>query len=352
MSVFEMPDFDGHEEVHFFTDKATGYRGLIAIHDSTLGPACGGTRMWAYADSSAALTDALRLSKGMSYKNAMAELPLGGGKAVIIGDARKAKTPALMRAHARAVESLGGRYVTAMDVGMTEDDMATIASVTKHVAGYEQPGKTGGDPSPMTAWGVFCGIRAAVKFQLGKSDMKGLTVAVQGVGNVGYDTARHLKDAGAKLIVADVNAANLERARALGATVVATDDIHAVEADVYAPCALGAVLNDKTIPEIKAKVIAGGANNQLARPEVHGAKVAARGILYAPDYVINGGGIIRVCGQIYNWTDEAIRAKTERIGVTLAEVFTAAKAEGKPTHEVADRIARGRIEAAKTKKAA
>lgn len=353
MSLFEMPDFDGHEEVHFFTDKATGYRGLIAIHDSTLGPACGGTRMWAYADSGAALTDALRLSRGMSYKNAMAELPLGGGKAVIIGDAHKDKSAALMHAHGRAVESLSGRYVTAMDVGMTEDDMETIATVTRHVSGYEQPGKTGGDPSPMTAWGVYCGIRAAVKIAFGRDDVKGLRVAVQGVGNVGYDTARHLKEGGASLVVADVNEANLKRAvETLGVQVAASDVIHAEDADVFAPCALGAILNEKTIPALKAKIVAGGANNQLARPDVHGAAVAERGILYAPDYVINGGGIIRVCGQIYDWSDEAIRAKTERIGATLTEVFAAAKAEGRPTHEVADRIARNRIEAAKRQKAA
>jgi len=353
MSVFEMPDYDGHEEVAFFADKATGYRGLIAIHDSTLGPACGGTRMWAYPDSAAALTDALRLSRGMSYKNAMAELPLGGGKSVIIGDARTAKTPALMRAHGRAVDSLNGRYITAMDVGMTEADMETIATVTKHVSGYSQPGKTGGDPSPMTAWGVFCGIKAAVAFVHGSDDMKGMRVAIQGVGNVGYDTARHLKEAGAELIVADVNEKNIARAvETLGATVAAPDTIHAETADVFAPCALGAILNDATIPEIKAKIVAGAANNQLARPEIHGAAVTARGILYAPDYVINGGGIIRVCGQIYDWSDADIRVKTTRIGATLGEVFAQAKREGRPTHEVADTIARARIETAKRAKAA
>ncbi len=353
MSVFEMPDYDGHEEVAFFADKATGYRGLIAIHDSTLGPACGGTRMWAYADSTAALTDALRLSRGMSYKNAMAELPLGGGKSVIIGDARTAKTPAVMRAHGRAVDSLGGRYVTAMDVGMTEADMETLASVTKHVAGYAQPGKSGGDPSPMTAWGVFCGIKAAVAFVNGSDDLKGLRVAIQGVGNVGYDVARYLKEAGAELVVADVNEKNVKRAvETLGALAVVPELIHAESADVFAPCALGAILNDATIPQIKAKIVAGGANNQLARPEIHGAQVAARSILYAPDYVINGGGIIRVCGQIYDLSDADIRARTTRIGATLTEVFTAAKRENRPTHEVADQIARARIEAAKVSKAA
>ncbi|MFT3809714.1 MAG: amino acid dehydrogenase [Micropepsaceae bacterium] len=352
MSVFEMPDYDGHEEVAFFADKTTGYRGLIAIHDSTLGPACGGTRMWAYADSTAALTDALRLSRGMSYKNAMAELPLGGGKSVIIGDARTAKTPALMRAHGRAVDSLGGRYVTAMDVGMTEADMETLASVTKHVAGYAQPGKTGGDPSPMTAWGVFCGIKAAVAFVNGSDDLKDLRVAIQGVGNVGYDVARYLKEAGAELVVADVNEKNVARAvETLGALAVVPELIHAESADVFAPCALGAILNDTTIPQIKAKIVAGGANNQLARPQSHGAAVMGRGILYAPDYVINGGGIIRVCGQIYDWTDEDIRARTTRIGATLTEVFTAAKRDSRPTHEVADEIARARI-AAKAVKAA
>ena len=353
MSAFEMPDFDGHEAIHVFHDKASGYRSIIAIHDSTLGPACGGTRMWAYADSTAALTDALRLSKGMSYKNAMAELPLGGGKAVILGDARTDKTPALLRAHAEAVESLAGRYVTAMDVGMTEADMLAIAKVTAHVAGYAQPGKTGGDPSPMTAWGVFCGIRAAVRFVHGSDDMTGMRVAIQGAGNVGFDTARHLKSAGATLVVADVNAANAQRAASeLGATIVSTETIHAADVDVFAPCALGAILNDTTIPQIRAKIVAGGANNQLARPSEHGRQVMERGILYAPDYVINGGGIIRVCGQIYDWNDDTIRARTERIGVTLAEVFAAAKSENRPTHEVADRIARSRIEAERLRKAA
>jgi leucine dehydrogenase len=353
MSAFEMPDFDGHEAVHVFHDRTSGYRSIIAIHDTSLGPACGGTRMWAYADSTAALTDALRLSKGMSFKNAMAELPLGGGKAVILGDARTGKTPALLRAHAEAIDSLNGRYVTAMDVGMTEADMQAFAKVTRHVAGYAQAGRTGGDPSPMTAWGVFCGIRAAVRFVHGTDDMKGLRVAIQGAGNVGFDTARHLKAAGATLLVADVNAANAQRAaHELGATIVSAETIHAEDVDVFAPCALGAVLNDATIPQIRAKIVAGGANNQLARPSEHGRQVMERGILYAPDYVINGGGIIRVCGQIYDWSDDSIRARTERIGVTLAEVFAAAKVENRPTHEVADRIARSRIEAGRARKAA
>lgn len=347
MSMFELPDFDNHEAVHSFTDAATGLKTIIAVHDTTLGPACGGTRMWPYADSTRALTDALRLSRSMSYKNAMAELPLGGGKAVIIGDARSCKTDALMRAHGRRVDSLGGVYITAMDVGMDHRDMEVIASVTKHVSGYDQPGKTGGDPSPMTAYGVFVGIRAAMQFALGTSDFSGMRVAVQGVGNVGFEVARLVKEAGATLTIADVNEDNRRRAaEKLGATVVATETIHAVDADIYAPCALGAILNDRTIPEIRAKVIAGGANNQLERPH-HGFRVLDRGILFAPDYVINGGGIIRVCGQIYGWSDDQIRAKTERIGATLSEVFVRAKAEGKPTHEIADAIARGRIVSAR-----
>ena len=205
----------------------------------------------------------------------------------------------------------------------------------------------------MTAWGVFCGIKAAVAFVHGSDDVKGMRVAIQGVGNVGYDTARHLKEAGAELIVADVNEKNIARAvETLGATVAAPDTIHAETADVFAPCALGAILNDATIPAIKAKIVAGAANNQLARPEIHGAAVTARGILYAPDYVINGGGIIRVCGQIYDWSDADIRVKTTRIGATLGEVFAQAKREGRPTHEVADTIARARIETAKRAKAA
>ncbi len=352
MTLFDLPDFDNHESVTAFADPETGLKSIIAVHDTTLGPACGGTRMWPYADAAAALTDALRLSKGMSYKNAMAELPLGGGKAVIIGDARSHKSDALMRAHGRRVDRLNGTYVTAMDVGMDQHDMEVIATVTRHVSGYAQPGKTGGDPSPMTALGVFTGIKAAVAFALGTADLKGLRVAVQGVGNVGFEAARMLKEAGAVLTIADVNEENRKRAEErLGARVVATEMIHAEDVDVYAPCALGAVLNDTTIPQVKAKIVAGGANNQLQRPH-HGYRVLDRGILYAPDYVINGGGIIRVCGQIYGWSDDQIRAKTERIGATLTEVFTRAKTEGKPTHEIADAIARSRIAAARAKKQA
>ncbi len=345
MSVFDQPDFDAHEFVHFVADRASGLRAIVAVHDTTLGPACGGTRMWPYASPQAAAADALRLSRGMSYKNAMAELPLGGGKAVVIGDARSHKSDALLRALGRAVEGLGGRYITAMDVGMTERDMGVIASATKHVAGYAQEGKSGGDPSPMTALGVFCGLKAAWAFSSGSDDLTGVRVAVQGVGNVGYDLARRLKEAGAALIVADVNEANVRRAaETLGAEVASPDRIHAAEVEIFAPCALGAVLNDQTIPELKARVIAGGANNQLAKAH-HGTRLLDRGVLYAPDYVINGGGIIRVCGQIYGWSDAEIEARARRIGATLAEIFAAAKAEGAPTHEVADRIARARIAA-------
>jgi leucine dehydrogenase len=345
MSIFDFADFDAHEGVHAFTDKATGLKAIVALHSTVRGPACGGTRMWPYADSAAAMTDALRLSRGMSYKNAMANLPLGGGKAVILGDARSHKSDALMRALGRAVDSLGGRYITAMDVGMTEHDMGVIASVTKHVAGYAQAGKSGGDPSPMTAWGVFCGIKAAWKHLTGTDDLTGVRVAVQGAGNVGFETAHHLRAAGAVLTVSDINEANLARAVSeLGAAAVPPMDIHKADVDVLSPCALGATLNDKTIPEIKAKAIAGGANNQLAKPN-HGLRLVDRGILYAPDYVINGGGIIRVCGQIYGWSDAEIEARTTAIGETLAEIFSAAKAEGKPTHEIADRIARARLAA-------
>jgi leucine dehydrogenase len=343
MSIFDFADFDAHEGVHAFTDKATGLRAIVAVHSTARGPACGGTRMWPYPDSAAAMTDALRLSRGMSYKNAMANLPLGGGKAVILGDARSHKSDALMRALGRAVDSLGGRYITAMDVGMTEHDMATIASVTKHVAGYAQAGKSGGDPSPMTALGVFCGIKAAWRHLTGSDDLNGVRVAVQGLGNVGFDTARHLKDAGAVLTVGDINEASVVRAVAeLGASAVPPSDIHKADVDILSPCALGATLNDRTIPEIRAKAVAGGANNQLAKPH-HGLRLMDRGILYAPDYVINGGGIIRVCGQIYGWPDADIEARTTAIAGTLAEVFDAASAEGKPTQDVADRIARARL---------
>jgi leucine dehydrogenase len=343
MSVFEAPDFDNHEEVAFFDDKKSGLRAIIAIHSTALGPACGGTRMYAYPTTDAALTDVLRLSRGMSYKNAIADLPLGGGKAVIIGDPATDKSEARFRAYADAVNAMAGRYVTAMDVGVVPADMPVIARGTKYIAGYDIPGKTGGDSGPLTALGVFVGLKAAVKHRLGADTTKGLIVAIQGLGKVGMGLAQRLHAEGAKLVVADVNADAVKKAAdAFGAKSVSPDEIVTTECDVLSPNALGAILNDETIPNLHARVVAGGANNQLAR-DAHGNALKDREILYAPDYVINGGGIIRVAGQIENWSDAEIERRVLAIGPTLTTIFQRASANGRPTNEIADQMARERI---------
>jgi leucine dehydrogenase len=352
MNVFESPDFDHHEAVAFFDDKATGLRAIIAIHSTALGPACGGTRMYPYATSDAALTDALRLAKGMSYKNAIANLPLGGGKAVIVGNPATDKSDAKFAAYAQAINTLGGRYITAMDVGILPPDMPVIARGTKYIAGYDQPGKAGGDSGPATALGVFAGLKAAVKHRLGVDTTKGLRVAVQGLGKVGMGLAQRLHAEGAKLIVADTNLnAVKEAVEKLGALAAAPDQIVTLECDVLSPNALGAILNDQSIPRLNARVVAGGANNQLARDH-HGAMLRDRDILYAPDYVINGGGIIRVAAQIESWSDAEVQRRVLGIADTLSAIFTRAAKDGEPTSVIADRmaeerIARGRVPEAK-----
>jgi leucine dehydrogenase len=343
MNVFDAPDFDHHEAVAFFDDKASGLRAIIAIHSTALGPACGGTRMFRYATTDDALTDALRLSRGMSYKSAIADLPLGGGKAVIIGDPARDKTDALFLAYANAINTLAGRYVTAMDVGMTAKDMPIIARGTKYIAGYDQPGKAGGDSGPPTALGVFVGLKAAVKHRLGVDSTKDLIVAVQGLGKVGMDVARRLHEEGARLIVADVNEGLTRHAAgAFGAQVLPPDAIVTTECDVLSPNAMGAILNDVTIPALHARVIAGAANNQLARDE-QGEMLRARGVLYAPDYAINGGGIIRVAAQIYDWSDAEVERRVLTIADTLREIFHRADVESLSTNQVADCIAEERM---------
>ena len=343
MNVFDSPDFDHHEEVAFFDDKASGLRAIVAIHSTALGPACGGTRMYPYATGDAALTDALRLARGMSYKNAVADLPLGGGKAVIIGNPASDKSDARFAAYADAINSLGGRYITAMDVGMLPPDMLKIARDTKYIAGYDQPGRTGGDSAPATALGVFGGLKAAVKHRLGVDTTKGLRVAVQGLGKVGMALARRLKDEGAKLIVADTNMKHVtEAVEKLGAVAATPDQIVTVECDVLSPNALGAILNDQSIPRLHARVIAGAANNQLARDH-HGAMLRDRDILYAPDYVINGGGIIRVAAQIESWSDAEVERRVLAIADTLGAIFVRASKDGEPTNFIADRMAVERI---------
>jgi leucine dehydrogenase len=348
MSLFEMPEFDAHEQVVFGHDAATGLKAIIAVHSTALGPSAGGCRMWSYSSTTHAVRDALRLSRGMSYKNAMANLKFGGGKAVILGDSQKSKTPALFEAFGRLVDSLGGRYVTAEDVGTTTTDMENVARHTKHVSGRaRRSGEAGGDPSPKTALGVYLGIKAAVKFQMARADLQGISVAVQGVGGVGYHLCRLLANDGARLIVADVRQAAVERVRdELKATPVAADAILSQQVEVLAPCALGAILDARSIPQLRAKVIAGGANNQLAEDK-DGELVRRAGILYAPDYVINAGGIISVSHEYYGGSSDArIDADIQGIPGRLTEIFERARRENRPTNVVADQLAREKIAAA------
>ena len=346
MAVFEDSAFDDHERVIFCRDAPTGLRAIIAIHSTALGPAAGGTRLWAYESDDAALHDVLRLSHAMSYKNAMAGLKFGGGKAVIIKTPGFDGTDALYEKYAGFVDQLNGAYVTAEDVGMSVEIMQTIARQTKYVSGLPaKEGHAGGDPSPKTSYGVFRGIEAAVAFQLGHDSVDGLTIAIQGVGNVGYHLCRFLAKAGAKLVVADIDQARVKRAcDEFGATAVARDEIVMQKADVLAPCALGATINAQSIPSLQTTIVAGGANNQLEAPE-DGQALSAAGILYAPDYVINGGGIINVASEFYgDADDDEVMRRIAEIGPRLTGIFEAAKQSGKPTNVVAEEMARKIIE--------
>ncbi len=341
MTIFERIQAHDHEQVVFCYDPTSGYKGIIAIHNTTLGPALGGTRVWNYATDEEALVDALRLSRGMTYKSAAAGLNLGGGKAVIIGDPKMKRREMVFRAHGRFVESLGGRYITAEDVGTSVEDMDYVHMETSHVSGLA--GRSG-DPSPVTAYGAYCGMKATAKAKYGSDSLSGLTVAVQGLGHVGYSLCRHLADEGAKLVVTDIDQERVTRVvDELGAKAVGRDEIYAVDAQIFAPCALGAVVNDQTLPKFKFAIIAGAANNQLAEPR-HGEELAKRGILYAPDYVINAGGVINVYGELNGWSAERSKRKAGEIYATLEELFELAKAEGIPTHAAADRLAERRIQ--------
>ena len=349
MNVFEMPEFDGHELVVFGRDPEAGLVAIVAIHSTVLGPAAGGCRMWPYESTSAALSDVLRLSRGMSYKNAMAGLPFGGGKAVIIGDASRDKTARLFEAFGRLVDSLGGRYITAEDVGTTTADMEHVARTTRHVNGLNRrPGEAGGDPSPKTALGVYLGIKAAVRFQLGRTDLQDVSIAVQGLGGVGYHLCRLLAADGARLRVADIRPEAVERVRdELGAHPVAVETVLFEDVDVVAPCALGAILNARSIPRLKARIVAGAANNQLAE-DSDGLALHRAGVLYAPDYVINAGGIISVAREHFGGSSEAqVTADIEQIPVRLVDIFERARREDRPTNLVADQLARERIERAR-----
>ena len=357
MTLFDSPAFEGHEGVHSFYDEKSGLKCIIAVHSTARGPAAGGCRMWPYASAELAFEDALRLSRAMSYKNAMADLELGGGKAVIIGDSRTQKTPALFEAFGRAVEDVGGKYWTAEDVGVSPADLMHARKSTRYVAGLTGHDAASGDPSPVTAEGVFRGLKLGVRRALGR-DLDGVTVAIQGVGHVGGFLADKLHAAGAKLVITDVNQEALRAvADRTGAKVVSPGQIFDAEAEVFAPCALGGAVNADSLHRLRCQVIAGGANNQLADPET-GRAVYDRGILYLPDYVLNGGGIINVAGEIRALDrgeafDPAwVAAKLDRLMDTLAEVLERSKAERRPTHEVANELARARISLAADQKAA
>lgn len=352
MTVFDHPEFDGHEQVLFCHDRALGLTGIIAIHSTKLGPAAGGCRMYPYASTDDALTDVLRLSRGMTYKNAVAGLPLGGGKCVIVADPANPQKADLLRAFSHHVQALGGRYWTAIDVGVGPRDADILAENCDYVfcraSTYEAspecaPGFT---PSEFTALGGFVGIRAAVRQSSGR-DLGGIRVAVQGLGGTGYHLCRHLHEAGASLTVADVNPAAVTRVvTEFAATPVAPEAIHAAEADVFAPCALGAILNDTSIPELKAQVICGLANNQLAEPR-HGADLARRGITYVPDYVVNAGGVMGASTVIFTTPSRAdSMARIEGLDSTITRILDAAKQQGRPTHEIADEMAQARLAAA------
>nr|WP_298719601.1 Glu/Leu/Phe/Val dehydrogenase dimerization domain-containing protein [uncultured Steroidobacter sp.] len=340
--MFDHPSFDQHERVVFAHDAATGLRAIVAVHSSARGPAAGGCRLWHYNSTHDALGDVLRLSRGMSYKNAMAGLPLGGGKAVVMIDADRPKTPAMLEAFGRLVESLRGEYITAEDVGASVADMEIVAGQTRYVSGLPRTAVTSdGNPSPKTALGVYLGIKAAVKFRLKKDELRGLTVAVQGLGGVGYELCKLLAADGARLRVADVREAVTQKAATqFDATVSSPDRILFERADVLAPCALGALFDANTIPKLQTPIIAGAANNQLATAQ-DGARLHSAGVLYAPDYVINAGGIISV-GREYlgGATAESILAEIHRIPVRLTEIFVRSSATDRPTSELADEMAR------------
>lgn len=341
MKIFEYLEKYDYEQLIFCQDRATGLKVIIGIHDTTLGPALGGTRFWNYETEEEAIIDVLRLSRGMTYKSAAAGLNLGGGKAVIIGDPEKIKSEELLRTFGRFVEGLGGRYITAEDMNIGTQDVAYINDETDHVVGLE--GKSG-NPSPVTAFGTFRGILAAANEVFGSDDLTGKVVAVQGLGAVGYNVCKHLHEAGAKLYVTDIKKANIDRVvNDFGATAVAPDEIHKIECDIYAPCAMGAVINDFTINELKCKIVAGAANNQLAE-EKHGDMLKEKGILYIPDYVINAGGVINVYEELMGYNRERAMSRASNIYNVVKKVIEISKRDNISTAKAADRMAEERIE--------
>ncbi|AMA73690.1 MULTISPECIES: branched-chain amino acid dehydrogenase [Aneurinibacillus] len=343
MKIFEYMEKYDYEQLVFCQDQNSGLKAIIAIHDTTLGPALGGTRMWMYDTEEDAIEDALRLARGMTYKAAGAGLNLGGGKAVIIGDPRKDKSEEMFRAFGRYIQGLGGRYITAEDVGTTVADMDIIHMETDYVTGVSPAFGSSGNPSPVTAYGVYRGMKAAAREAFGTDDLSGKTIAVQGVGNVAYNLCRHLHEEGANLIVTDINKENVQRAvEEFGAKAVDPNDIYSQECDIFSPCALGAIINDHTIPQLKAKVIAGSANNQL-KEECHGDMLQELGIVYAPDYIINAGGLINVADELQGYNRERALKKVEMIYDNILRVFEISKRDNIPTYKAADRMCEERI---------
>ncbi len=346
MEIFEHIEPRNHEQVVFCSDKQSGLRAIIAIHNTTLGPALGGTRMWMYASDQDALIDVLRLSRGMTYKAAVAGLNLGGGKAVIIGDPNKSKTEAMFRAFGRFVEGLAGRYITAEDVGTNVRDMEYVRMETKYVTGIDKALGGSGDPSPVTAFGVYMGIKASMKELMGNDSLKGKKVAIQGAGHVAEYVLQHLKKEGAKVFISDIYHDKVERvAREGGAQIVDPNDIYDVDADIFCPCALGAIINDDTIPRFKFKIIAGGANNQLADEARHGQMLIDKNIMYAPDYAINAGGLINVYNELEGYSKERALKQAEGIYDTMLTIYAIAKRDKVPTYEASNRLAEHRINA-------
>ncbi|MEK3795840.1 Glu/Leu/Phe/Val dehydrogenase [Paenibacillus sp. FSL R7-0204] len=343
MELFAAMEREDYEEVLFCQDKASGLKAIIAIHDTTLGPALGGTRMWTYATEEEALVDALRLAKGMTYKNAVAGLNLGGGKTVIIGDPHTDKNEAMFRAFGRYIQGLNGRYITAEDVGTTEEDMDIIHQETDFVTGISASYGSSGNPSPATAFGVYQGMRAAAKAAFGSDSLAGRTIAVQGVGNVSFTLCKYLHEEGARLLVADIHREAVNRAvEAYGATAVDPGDIIGADCDIYAPCALGATINDESLPRLRAKVIAGAANNQLKEPR-HGDELHKMGIVYAPDYVINAGGVINIADELNGYHKERAYKQIARIYDSITRVLEISRLKGIPAYAAADQLAEERI---------
>ncbi|MBB4120046.1 leucine dehydrogenase [Mesonia hippocampi] len=349
--VFGQLSFDDHEQVVFCQDKDTGLKAIIGIHNTVLGPALGGTRMWNYQSEWEALNDVLRLSRGMTFKSAVTGLNLGGGKAVIIGDAKTQKTPELMRRFGRFVDSLSGKYITAEDVGMETSDMDTVNEVTKHVCGISESRGGTGNPSPITAHGVYMGMKAAAKYKFGTENLEGKTIYVQGIGHVGEALVERIAKEGANVFVTDINQERLEEvSKKYGVNIYTGTDLYAEAMDIYAPCALGATVNDETIAKLQAAVISGAANNQLENEVVHGQMLKEKGIVYAPDFLINAGGIINVYAEIEKWSKAQIMDKTENIFNTTLDILTRAEQEGITTHQAALRVAQNRIDQRKKEK--